>query len=233
MREILVEMAHSDLERMGFGGFDRIAASQDDPAKIHLLTASGGDDALLLETNEPVDEAAIEALDHLTDAELVSERPGTYEYLLKMAAQPFDARLIGVDGTMFFKEEIVLDEDGLEFTLVTDNETLGSIRERSEEKWNSTTFDCTIQRVTEYSGLRTGADRLTDRQREVVLAAYANGYYEIPRESSSEELAEELDLEKSTFLEHLRRAERNLVARLAEREGETRQDDDGQLKREV
>ncbi len=231
MREILIEMAHSDLDRIGFGGFEAIAESQQEPAKLHLLDCSDGSGVLLLEADDPVDEATLGTVNHVTDAELVSETPGAYEYLLQMTSQPFDGGLVGIDGTLIFKDEIVLDEDGLEFTLVTDNETLEQLRQRSQEKWDSATFDCTIRRVTEYTGLRTGGERLTDRQREVVLAAYASGYYEIPRESSSEELADRLGLEKSTFLEHLRRAERNLVVRFAEREGEEGELDDARLKR--
>jgi len=40
------------------------------------------------------------------------------------------------------------------------------------------------------------------------------GYYEVPKQVSSEEIAAELDLDPSTVAEHLQRAERNLLGQL-------------------
>ena len=53
---------------------------------------------------------------------------------------------------------------------------------------------------------------LTPRQHEVLLLAYANGYYDWPRGKSGEELADELEVTYATFSEHLRKAERKLVS---------------------
>lgn len=54
-------------------------------------------------------------------------------------------------------------------------------------------------------------DRLTDRQRTVLRTAYLSGYFASPRESTSEEVADTLDIAGSTLLYHLRRAEQELV----------------------
>lgn len=53
--------------------------------------------------------------------------------------------------------------------------------------------------------------RLTDRQHEVVEYALESGYFEWPREITSEELAAELDISRATLLEHLRKAESKLL----------------------
>ncbi|RXK50442.1 helix-turn-helix domain-containing protein [Halorientalis pallida] len=59
--------------------------------------------------------------------------------------------------------------------------------------------------------------RLTDRQREAVLVAHELGYYETPRATSFEAVAEELGCAPSTANELLRRAESVLLdALLAE-----------------
>lgn len=55
-------------------------------------------------------------------------------------------------------------------------------------------------------------DSLTDRQREVLETAYHAGFFEWPRNSSAEEVAELLEVTPPTFHEHLRRAERKLLA---------------------
>lgn len=53
-------------------------------------------------------------------------------------------------------------------------------------------------------------DRLTERQREVLDAAVAAGYYDDPRSATHEELAERLDVAPTTVSEHLRRIERRV-----------------------
>lgn len=52
---------------------------------------------------------------------------------------------------------------------------------------------------------------LTERQREVVLAAVDHGYYETPRKCSLTELADEIGIAKSTCSGTLQRAEEALV----------------------
>ncbi|WP_324663227.1 PAS domain S-box protein [Haloarcula sediminis] len=55
---------------------------------------------------------------------------------------------------------------------------------------------------------------LTDRQLEVLRSAYLAGYYEWPRDTNAEQLADTLDIASSTLHQHLRRAERNLLDRI-------------------
>ncbi|WP_415379446.1 bacterio-opsin activator domain-containing protein [Halosimplex sp. TS25] len=54
-------------------------------------------------------------------------------------------------------------------------------------------------------------ERLTDRQRTVLRTAYLSDYFESPRGSTSEEVAETLDIAGSTMLYHLRRAQQHLA----------------------
>lgn len=57
---------------------------------------------------------------------------------------------------------------------------------------------------------------LTDRQREVLEAAYRAGYFSWPRDSTAEELAETLDISSATLHSHLRKAEQSLLTVLFE-----------------
>jgi PAS domain S-box-containing protein len=54
-------------------------------------------------------------------------------------------------------------------------------------------------------------DRLTERQRTVLMTAYRAGYYDWPRGSTGEELAESLDIAPPTLHKHLRLAERKVL----------------------
>ncbi|MFC3957309.1 histidine kinase N-terminal 7TM domain-containing protein [Halovivax cerinus] len=52
---------------------------------------------------------------------------------------------------------------------------------------------------------------LTDRQREAVEAAYRAGYFNWPRDSNAEEVAETLDISSATLHGHLRKAQHSIL----------------------
>ena len=54
-------------------------------------------------------------------------------------------------------------------------------------------------------------EHLTDRQREVLRAAYEAGYYDWPRDCTGQEVAEALGITSSTFSQHIHAAERKLL----------------------
>jgi predicted DNA binding protein len=57
---------------------------------------------------------------------------------------------------------------------------------------------------------------LTDRQREVLGLAYHAGYFESPRDSTGDELADALGISSPTFYQHVRKAIRKILALLLE-----------------
>lgn len=60
---------------------------------------------------------------------------------------------------------------------------------------------------------------LSGRQSEVLRAALEAGYYEWPRDRDAKSIAADLDIAHSTFLEHLRKAERTLLIDALSRNG--------------
>lgn len=57
-------------------------------------------------------------------------------------------------------------------------------------------------------------DDLTDRQRDVLEAAYRSGYFGWPRDSTAEEVATSLDITSPTLHNHLRKAEAKIMQEL-------------------
>lgn len=54
-------------------------------------------------------------------------------------------------------------------------------------------------------------EQLTDRQREALETAHAAGYFDWPRDSSGEEVADTLGVSPSTFHQHLRVGEQKVL----------------------
>ena len=55
---------------------------------------------------------------------------------------------------------------------------------------------------------------LTTSQRKTVAEAYSSGYFDVPRRTDSKKLARSLGISKSTLSEHLRKAEKHLLAQI-------------------
>ena len=72
----------------------------------------------------------------------------------------------------------------------------------------------TIQRMSFRRAAYHKADILnvlTDKQREVMVAAFKNGYYEYPKKISSKALSQKVNISKPTLLQHMRKAEGRML----------------------
>ena len=80
-----------------------------------------------------------------------------------------------------------------------------------------------IQRLLRSEGEEGGKDlvfvdrgRLTERQREVLETAHRMGYFERPKGANAGDVADELDISRSTFTEHLAAAQTKLLDAILE-----------------
>lgn len=76
-------------------------------------------------------------------------------------------------------------------------------------------------RVQEVESLGSGLDERTDRQREVLVAAFRNGYFVRPRVTNAQEIASQIGISSSTFHQHLRATHMKLLTVLLESDPQT------------
>lgn len=55
---------------------------------------------------------------------------------------------------------------------------------------------------------------LTEKQMDALLTAYSNGYYNLPRRANVQDIANKKSVSRTTYQEHLKKAENKLVASL-------------------
>lgn len=211
LREVELRIPLAAVETWGLEALVSIWNTQEDDLHLQWLSCRGSHVTLLVETSQPLDTATFTAIEYITELRLVGRGPGRFEYLLEMEAPRCQESLDECDGGFFVKESPILSETGIEFTVVATQETL---RLFGVGDVDSVACECEVLSLTAYTGRQKPLDSLTERQRTVMETAYAKGYYAVPRRISSDDLAAEFGLEKSTVLEHLRRAERNVLAEL-------------------
>lgn len=118
----------------------------------------------------------------------------------------------------FIHEEPIRIHDGWEYWPVFFPGDRSVMEANLEELRELMDADITVTRITSAGGGGTSrtedvrrVDRLSEGQREAFELARRRGYYEWPRNVSTRELADEMDVSKTTLLEHLRKAESKLL----------------------
>jgi len=98
--------------------------------------------------------------------------------------------------------------------LLPSPQPLGKIVDQLETVGESVSLSCLVGAQSADGADPTVVDRgrLTDRQREVLEIAYSMGYFAYPREADASQVAEALDISRSTFAEHLATAQHRLLA---------------------
>jgi len=161
-----------------------------------------------VEVEERIDEVTLDALASVSRWEFVAAVDGGYLYLLGFVAPGLPDGIADHAETLFGTCDLDIGDE-VTVSLVGPREAVrGMIR-----GYESAGVTPTLSKLGEYEGDTGPLAELTDRQLEVVQTAYREGYYEVPRDASTADVAAELDVDPSTVAEHLQRAERNLLRR--------------------
>jgi predicted DNA binding protein len=115
-----------------------------------------------------------------------------------------------IDTPIEFTNRTAGDSEELRVTLLGDDRTLqGAVADAPD------TVEVRLEETGDYKpDLDEVAALLTDRQREVLSVAVEHGYYEIPRQTTYEEIAAELGVTAGTVSEHLQKVEATVLSTL-------------------
>lgn len=202
MRQAVFRTDDDVLAEFGFSVF-RDAGVVD----LEILSCEGPRGVSRLHLEERPDEGRLDAVDTIQWWERVSTEGSAYVYLVEMdVTQRLEKMGVDADGILR-AERAEVHERGFSFEQVGPQERISDM----VADLAAAELDVTLQKLRDYRVQETPLDALTDRQREVLDVAYSLGYYDVPRRSSTTDVAAELGVDDSTVSEHLQRAERNLL----------------------
>lgn len=205
MREAELYVPTESLEALGFGPFfaELREANVND---ITTLSCNDPGAVVAVSVEERLDDV-LDELDVVEWWEQLVEKSNGVTYLCKVVAtdlpedrSPSHER--GID-----HQDASLDDHGISLSMVGSQEALS----REVADIQSAGGNVVLRRIGDYNGPSSVLDSLTDRQREVLETARDIGYYEVPRRTTIDAIADRLNIDSSTASEHLQRAERHLV----------------------
>jgi len=139
----------------------------------------------------------------------VTTRDHRERYVLELTVPAFPPSLAHCEDGLFGTVDTSITDYGIAITLVGSHAAIAEVVGEYERQGLAPD----LRSLSPYDGQEGSLDVLTERQREVVTTAYEMGFYEVPRETTTETVANELGVDASTVSEHLQRAERNLLGR--------------------
>lgn len=207
MREAHVSVDDDELDAMGIA--DLVALSRAAGLRnFEELVCHGNGGTVRLDVDDRIDEAELSELDCVDDWERVSGDGDGHCYVVAFTAPDLPGSLADATDDLLGTCDPEVGEDGTTLTFVGPQEAISATIRDYEDAGVSTD----LERLGAYRGSSGALSALTDRQEEVVRTAFDLGYYDVPRTASTDDVATELGLDSSTVSEHLRRAERNVLA---------------------
>jgi hypothetical protein len=216
MRRIVVELPREDFVRLkGDSPFYEALRS----LEVLQVLRAGPDGAsliVLLRPKDPLlkfDELAKPARSRL---QLLESGEGTFTCLMKFQGPAMHGFLGLKPGQGYFVPPIQVIDKTARITYVGSSadiqQLLSGLRRGG---FSSRTVSISDLRLSPQSPLNA----LTDKQRRVVSAAYAAGYYDRPRRISSLALARSLGMSSSNLVNHRLKAERRLLSVVLDQTG--------------
>ncbi len=159
-------------------------------------------------TDHPKDLVGLNGIEFI---EVLSEDKAKKEYTCFAKTRwPEELKLFFKDPEMILCVPIIIEEDSILISFITDNEKIETIFDEQKKSFGDNVKVVSISTV-----LSPNNDNifqlLTERQREIIFFAVEQGYYEIPRKVNTSDLAKKFNISQSALSEHLRKIERVII----------------------
>lgn len=207
MREADITVSDDAFDEMGLRALvelGRDAGLRD----VTELVCRGTGAVVQVELAERYDETALSDLECVDDWEYVTETADAHVYVVSFTAPTLPDDLAAVADDLVGTCDPEVHDRGADISLVGPQDAIAE----NVHAYEAAGITPELRTLSGYDGPDRPLDDLTERQREVLETAWDAGYFEVPRQASTADLATELDLDDSTVSEHLQRAERNLLA---------------------
>lgn len=206
MREANVTIRDAAFEEMGISELITLTREAS-IVDFEELACHGTSSVVRAEVESRYDEARLSALEYVDNWEHVAETDAEHVYVITFQAPELPASLADRSDELVGTCDPQLSDESATMSLVGPQEAISAtIRD-----YETAGISPDLRKLGAYEGRDRPLSDLTDRQREVLETAYEMGYFEVPRATATEDVAAELDLDPSTVVEHLQRAERNLL----------------------
>lgn len=206
MREAIINLSDEELKAIGYGELVTLCR-QAGIREVELLEDEGTRSVTQIEVENRIDKDRLDTIDCVEQWELVNETGSTYHYVIEVKAIEMPDTTAQDHDDLVGMCDPTMTDQGILLSLVGSQETIRSVLRNFEEA--GVVPD--LHQLGEYEGGEGTLEALTARQLEVLQTAYDMGFYEVPREASVDDIAEEIGLDGATVSEHLQRAERNIL----------------------
>lgn len=205
MRQAIVEIRDED-----FAGSEEVISVFRGAGlvDVEVLSCDWTGGTVRVRVEEELDERRLDEADSVEWWERVGTPGSGYVYLVEMTSTETSGPEISETDDLLPVGFIEIDERGVTFDVSGSQEGIREVIAGFREAGTNVT----LKGLHEYRSRGRPLESLTERQREVLRVAFEGGYYDVPRGTTTKELALELDVDGSTVSEHLQRAERNLVS---------------------
>lgn len=217
MRRLVVELFGKELERRTEGTpFEKIKSME----MVHLLKLDQDENAAIWRMTLKDPSAKVQdcfksdrftkELQVLETGEDGEGRGHSYLVLLRRVVRP--GLLLGSatrPESGYLSGPMGIKDGRIRFTFIGTQRQIKAILDGADERgFQYKVVSLTDADLAEDSLL----NRLTDRQRKILVLAFKLGYFDVPKKLNSDDLASRLHLTGSTVVEHLSKAERRILA---------------------
>lgn len=209
MRRLIIEISENELEKIG--------VSQSSISKIkslnllNLLRQDPQELSGIWRIEFKSNDAKVEELEDTFQTEiqvLQQEKNGAYTIFMRVGPRLSSTLSSVTGGGGYFFQPIEIQDGKIKISFI------GSIRQVKSfiSSLKDLGIHFKITSLTDQNFSPTSPlNKLTEKQRKILLMAYKQGYYDVPRKITSKQLAKKMGISDATLIEHLRKTQQRLL----------------------